>query len=432
MPLCVAPLLFSYSNQVITQTHRTQFDNAANKCAQKLKHALGKEFQKCVVDALTLQYITNKQQAFPIGNHSYQPLTTLQGQPIKELLRNFTCDFDDGGTKPIRSESWEYQVSDPCQTVGDSPPQTWFYKNGYLPVDNDLPELRGEYTEQEAKRVCLEDTRCRGMTYQAQSRLAEGGKAMFHFKSAVGRVTESDDWQTIKRAFEDCRTKKSSGQPPPIRLRVDVLSDSPPIFVVHDFVTEEECDYMMNLTIPNMGPSIVFGGMGKGGTSSFRQSFSCNMYPDFDDPTNIITKMVRRKFAFAREVAEYEDLIENEGQEPLNAVFYKDYDDQYRSHCDGECHGGPWRTGRRIATSLTYCQTADKGGYTTFDRAGIKVVPKKGQMLFFGYKLNGKPTMDAGMTEHSGCPLREGKKWVATMWFREGMTKQKGWDQYGT
>ena len=35
-------------------------------------------------------------------------------------------------------------------------------------------------------------------------------------------------------------------------------------------------------------------------------------------------------------------------------------------------------------------------------------------MLFFGYKLNGEdgeaPRMDNGLTEHTGCPLREGRK----------------------
>jgi hypothetical protein len=53
-------------------------------------------------------------------------------------------------------------------------------------------------------------------------------------------------------------------------------------------------------------------------------------------------------------------------------------------------------------------------------------------MLFFGYKL--RPTveggpfrMDPGYTEHSGCPLRKGTKWIATMWYREGMTAENDW-----
>ena len=64
----------------------------------------------------------------------------------------------------------------------------------------------------------------------------------------------------------------------------------------------------------------------------------------------------------------------------------------------------------------------------------MQVVPKPRQMLFFGYKLNGEegeePRMDHGLTEHTGCPLREGRKWIATMWYREGMTAEKGWEAY--
>ena len=28
------------------------------------------------------------------------------------------------------------------------------------------------------------------------------------------------------------------------------------------------------------------------------------------------------------------------------------------------------------------------------------------------------------------CPLHEGRKWIATMWYREGMTAEKGWEAY--
>jgi len=204
---------------------------------------------------------------------------------------------------------------------------------------------------------------------------------------------------------------------------------------VHDFATGAECDYMMNLTIPRMERSVVYGGGQAGQASNYRQSYSVNMWPDYDDESDVVTRMVRRKFAFAREVAEYAELIEGAGQEPLNSVYYKEDGDQYRPHCDGECYGGPYSQGKRIATSLTYCDVADVGGYTLFSRTGLKVVPQRRQMLFFGYKLNPRaegerPKMDNGHTEHTGCPLREGRKWIATMWYREGMTEDKGWEAY--
>jgi hypothetical protein len=32
--------------------------------------------------------------------------------------------------------------------------------------------------------------------------------------------------------------------------------------------------------------------------------------------------------------------------------------------------------------------------------------------------------MDSGYTQHSGCPVIEGEKWIATAWLREGVTKE--------
>jgi hypothetical protein len=143
----------------------------------------------------------------------------------------------------------------------------------------------------------------------------------------------------------------------------------------------------------------------------------------------VVTRIARRKFAFAREVAGYE-VEEGVGQEPVNAVYYKDDGDQYRPHCDGECHGARYTLGARIASALTYCEIADEGGYTLFTRVGLKVVPKRRQMLFFGYFFGDDEVgaaMDDGWTEHTGCPVHKGRKWIATMWYRKGVTVEKDW-----
>ena len=47
------------------------------------------------------------------------------------------------------------------------------------------------------------------------------------------------------------------------------------------------------------------------------------------------------------------DAQEGAGQEPINAVYYKDDGDQYRPHCDGACRGGAYTLGSRVASSLT-------------------------------------------------------------------------------
>ena len=82
---------------------------------------------------------------------------------------------------------------------------------------------------------------------------------------------------------------------------------------------------------------------------------------------------------------------------------------------------------------LSCGQVAEQGGYTLFTRTGLKVVPKPRQMLFFGYMFDSAipgEYMDNGFTEHTGCPLRRGKKWIATMWYRENVTVTKNWEYY--
>lgn len=54
------------------------------------------------------------------------------------------------------------------------------------------------------------------------------------------------------------------------------------------------------------------------------------------------------------------------------------------------------------------------------------VNPKVGAATFFTYKgSDGK--MDFGLTEHSGCPVLEGEKWITAFWMREGVSNEKPW-----
>lgn len=101
----------------------------------------------------------------------------------------------------------------------------------------------------------------------------------------------------------------------------------------------------------------------------------------------------------------------------------------YRPHCDGSCDGSQFRPTARVATALLYCRVADRGGATTFTKADIFVKPKVGTALFFSYK-GADGQMDDGFTEHSGCPVIEGEKWVTSFWMREGVSKQYPWQDW--
>lgn len=77
-----------------------------------------------------------------------------------------------------------------------------------------------------------------------------------------------------------------------------------------------------------------------------------------------------------------------------------------------------------------YCKTAEKGGGTIFTNTNIHVKPRNNTVLFFSYRGEDK-VMDPGRyTEHSGCPVEEGEKWIATFWMRDGVSKTDPWTNF--
>lgn len=71
--------------------------------------------------------------------------------------------------------------------------------------------------------------------------------------------------------------------------------------------------------------------------------------------------------------------------------------------------------GNRVGTLIMVLQAPQKGGATLFPDAGIEIYPQRGQALFFSYDRPDPSTR----TLHGGAPVLEGEKWIATKWFRE-------------
>jgi prolyl 4-hydroxylase len=74
------------------------------------------------------------------------------------------------------------------------------------------------------------------------------------------------------------------------------------------------------------------------------------------------------------------------------------------------------RGGQRVATLVTYLNTPEQGGATTFPDVQLDVAPVKGNAVFFSYDRPHPITR----TLHGGAPVIAGEKWVATKWLREG------------
>ena len=74
------------------------------------------------------------------------------------------------------------------------------------------------------------------------------------------------------------------------------------------------------------------------------------------------------------------------------------------------------RGGQRVATIVTYLNTPEHGGATTFPDVNLEVAPVKGNAVFFSYDRPHPMTR----TLHGGAPVIAGEKWVTTKWLREG------------
>lgn len=95
--------------------------------------------------------------------------------------------------------------------------------------------------------------------------------------------------------------------------------------------------------------------------------------------------------------------------------------DQYKPHHDYFDPVEPGtpaileRGGQRVATLIMYLNEPEQGGATVFPSARFKVLPKRGNAVFFSYPR----AHPSSLTLHGGDPVTAGEKWIATKWLRE-------------
>jgi 2OG-Fe(II) oxygenase superfamily len=204
----------------------------------------------------------------------------------------------------------------------------------------------------------------------------------------------------------------------------DILLDMPSakIWTAKDFISEEECNILHEFGLPRLTTATVAGDDGKAQISKHRKA----QQAAYRDPSDPLLPLRKKILAMTNLVTGYD--LKIQGQEDFTIIQYNK-DDEYNSHCDGSCDGSAYNPGGRVASALMYCQVADVGGGTTFTKAGVFVKPVKGMATFFSYR-GSDGLMDVGYTEHSGCRVVEGEKWITTFWMRDGVTDERPWNMY--
>lgn len=406
--------LLALMREAVCQDLRERVEAAGVRCMAEVEGgASGPAFVGCI------------DREVDVGHHNRQYF---------EFIRNFSCAQDDLGTPPERRTVVTVPVGyDACEAAaavpskpgggGDvqSPHQDFDYLPGVLPAGNDIVQEADMDVQQAAQR-CTELADCKGFTYQSKSPFES--KATMFFKSSAYGYRPDPKWHTMLRKKDETCTVRDPGVVEEMRsFHVDIIREEPLVAMVRGFATAAECDELVAAGGAWEGMSRAY--TSSGGFSQERRSYSSNIYPPLNDPQDGITRLTALMFAVTRNLTGY--VVYPQGQEPVNAVLYKIIGDEYRPHCDGDCAGSEHQPGERIATSILYCRAAEKGGQTSFTESALKVVPAEGDMLLFAYRYpDGK--MTRAEAEHSGCPLRAGKKWIATQWYREGVSELWNWE----
>ncbi|CAK8569138.1 unnamed protein product [Lathyrus sativus] len=203
----------------------------------------------------------------------------------------------------------------------------------------------------------------------------------------------------------------------------EILSWEPRAFIYHNFLSKEECEYMINLAKPFMEKSsVVDSKTGKSTESRVRTSSGMFLKRGKDKTIQNIEKRIA-DFTFIP--------VENgEGLQVLHYGVGEKYEPHYDYFLD---EFNTKNGGQRVATVLMYLSDVEEGGETVFPaakanfssvpwwndlsecaRKGLSVKAKMGDALLF-WSMRPDASLDASSL-HGGCPVIKGNKWSSTKW----------------
>ena len=190
--------------------------------------------------------------------------------------------------------------------------------------------------------------------------------------------------------------------------------DSPWIVLLEDFVSDEECDALIQLGYQqgyerseDVGDSKFDGTYGsvrsEGRTSENAWcTGNCLQHPLAQQVIDKIENLTA---------------IPSVNSEHLQLLKYEQ-GQHYNEHHDYIPHHVGRAQGPRILTVFLYLNTVERGGGTHFTNLNITVLPKKGRAVIWPSVLDKNPTMMDHRTHHEAMPVEEGIKYGANAWVR--------------
>ena len=198
---------------------------------------------------------------------------------------------------------------------------------------------------------------------------------------------------------------------------IEKLHSNPDIYLIKNFLTEEECDHIIKIGEPHIKKSEVCG---RGGSKPHksRTSMTAHIGKKFlrnNTPDKILERVLEKSSIYGN--------LPIENIEPIQLVRY--YPGQYfNKHYDYLDRNNPIykknieKNGQREQTFFVYLNNVpdDLGGKTHFPKIDKTFKAKKGEAIFWRNMVNGKEDTN---TLHSGTELKKGIKYGLNIWVRE-------------
>jgi prolyl 4-hydroxylase len=183
---------------------------------------------------------------------------------------------------------------------------------------------------------------------------------------------------------------------------------------IKNFLSKEECDYLISLIDENNAPSMVVSeGAERDKYDRSRTSSTCNL-PVNDAQVKEIHQRIADKLGV--DISKGESL---QGQMYKPGQYFRPHNDwfgpgsAYNKHC--------LHSGNRTNTLMIYLNDDFEGGATDFARKKITVKPELGKAVTWTNLLeDGSGDQDS---LHEGQDVISGTKYIVTSWWR-----QKSWD----
>ena len=201
--------------------------------------------------------------------------------------------------------------------------------------------------------------------------------------------------------------------PKKIADNVTLFSSDPIIYVVDDFISEDECQEFINCSKDKLQPATVVG---------LKEELKLK------DRTNEFAWLEHHAKESIHEVSKRLSILVQmpiRNAEMFQVVHYES-GTEYKPHFDSfdqstELGKKYWEPGgQRMITALIYLNDVEDGGATYFPELNISINPKKGNVLVFHNTISETTNINP-RSLHAGMPVTSGEKWAANLWFRENL-----------